>query len=59
MFGRLSAALKEIRDADVGFSTDTPVHLLAGDDVAWDHVVNAYNGTLAAGYEKIFFVAPR
>jgi hypothetical protein len=31
------------------------VHLLADDDIPWEHVVNAYNAALAAEYEKIFF----
>ncbi|NLX14616.1 MAG: hypothetical protein GXY44_13320 [Phycisphaerales bacterium] len=38
-----------------GFVARTPVHLMAGEDILWDHVVNAYNAALAAGYEKIYF----
>lgn len=50
----LRATLDNIRK-EPGFDGQTPVHLLAGDDVAWDHVVNAYNAALAARYEQIFF----
>ena len=32
---------------------------MAGDNVRWDHVVNAYNAALAARYEKVYFAAPR
>lgn len=51
----LPAALRSIRDAGIGFDRQTPVHLLARDDVAWDHVVNAYNAAMAAEFEKIYF----
>lgn len=51
----LVPALRQIREGGAGFDRNTPVHLLAADDVAWDHVVNAYNAALAAEYEKIYF----
>jgi hypothetical protein len=51
----LSEALAAIRASQPGFDGDTPVHLLAGDDVGWDAVVNAYNAALAAEYQRIFF----
>jgi len=53
--GSLAGRLREIREQVPGFDADTPVHLLAADDVAWDHVVNAYNAALAAEYVKIYF----
>jgi len=53
--GSLAGALADIRDHQPGFDTNTPVHLLAGDEVSWDDVVNAYNAALAARYERIFF----
>lgn len=53
---RLSDLLEKIRDEIPGYTTDTPVHLLADDKIAWGHVVNAYNAALAAGFEKIYFV---
>lgn len=51
----LPAALRGIRDGGNGFDRRTPVHLLARDDVAWDHVVDAYNAAMAAEFEKIYF----
>lgn len=51
----LVAALEKIRDQNLGFDAQTPVHLVAGDDVAWDHVVNAYNAAMAARFEKVYF----
>lgn len=53
--GLLAGRLRHIRQQVPGFDANTPVHLLAGDNVAWDHVVNAYNAALAADYVKIFF----
>jgi biopolymer transport protein ExbD len=58
----LTAALAAIIDPQAGhpgFDTRTPVHLLAGDDVRWEHVVNAYNAALAARYERVFFAGSR
>jgi len=51
----LAGRLRHIRQQVPGFDADTPIHLLAADDVAWDHVVNAYNAALAAEYVKIYF----
>ena len=54
----LAAALRSVADPQrgiAGFDRNTPVHLLAGDDVRWDHVVNAYNAAIAARFEKVFF----
>lgn len=51
----LAGALRRIRDLDVGFDSDVPVHLVAGDDIAWDHVVNAYNAAYAAEFKRIYF----
>jgi len=55
--GKLAERLREIRRQVPGFDEDTPVHLLAADNVAWNHVVNAYNAALAAEYVKIFFAS--
>ena len=57
--GILSEALTKIRDEPNGFDCHTPVHLLADDQVPWDHVVNAYNAALMAGYEKILFAGSK
>jgi len=54
--GRLTSELKKIHERIPGFDQDTPVHLLADDNVPWDHVVNAYNAAMAADFEKIFFI---
>jgi biopolymer transport protein ExbD len=52
---QLRAALMELKAPERGFDSRTPIHLLAPDRIAWDHVVNAYNAALAARYERIFF----
>lgn len=52
----LPGELARIRRTVEGFDdAKVPVYLIAGDDVAWDHVVNAYNAALVARYERIFF----
>ena len=51
----LPARLAQIRENEPGFGADTPVYLVAGDSVAWDHVVNAYNAAMGAKYDKIYF----
>jgi biopolymer transport protein ExbD len=52
----LPATLTRIRQTVPGFDdAKVPVYLIAGDDVAWDHVVNAYNAAMVAHYERIFF----
>lgn len=53
----LASALRNIQDPARGFDATTPVHLLAGDEIAWDHVVNAYNAALAARFERVYFAA--
>ena len=54
----LAGALRKIQEQP-GFDPNTPVHLMAGNDVRWDHVVNAYNAAMAARYEKVYFAASR
>ncbi len=51
----LPAALARIRALEGFNDSRVPVYLLAGDDVPWDHVVNAYNAAMTAQYERIFF----
>ncbi len=41
-----------------GFDKDTPVVIMAGDDVRWDHVVGCWNAALRAGCTKIAFGEP-
>ena len=55
----LADRLRQIRDDVPGFDRDTPIVLVAGDDVAWDHVVNGYNAAVAAEFGKIFFSSPK
>jgi biopolymer transport protein ExbD len=55
----LMSRLESIRSDQPGFDGETPVHLIAPDEVPWDGVVNAYNAALAAGYHKVFFVDPQ
>lgn len=38
-----------------GFDTETPVVIVAGDHVRWDHVVSAWNAAVAAGCTTIAF----
>jgi biopolymer transport protein ExbD len=57
--GELGEALRRIQQSQPGFDSQTPIHLMAGDGIRWDHVVNAYNAALAARYEKVFFATPR
>jgi biopolymer transport protein ExbD len=52
---QLAELLTNIKDRTPGYTATTPVHLLADDRIRWDHVVNAYNAALAAGYEQVFF----
>lgn len=51
----LVAQLRRIHDEVPGYDGDTPVYLLAADDVPWDHVINAYNAAMAAEFKKIMF----
>jgi len=55
-FEELSAALREIQQKP-GFDTETPVVIVAGDDVPWDHVVGCWNAALRASCRKVAFAA--
>jgi len=41
-----------------GFDKQTPVVIVASGDVAWDHVVAAWNAAVRAGAAKIAFAEP-
>jgi len=41
-----------------GFDRDTPVVIVAGNDVAWDHVVSCWNAAVRAGATQIAFAEP-
>jgi biopolymer transport protein ExbD len=50
----LAGLLLEIHEQP-GFDKDTPVILVADDEVRWDHVVNAWNAALRAGCTRVAF----
>lgn len=56
-FGRLAEIFVAILQ-NPGFDLETPVILAAEENVAWDHVVNAWNAALRAGYKNIAFAEP-
>lgn len=41
-----------------GFDKETPVVIVATDEVRWDHVVGCWNAALRAGCKNIAFAAP-
>lgn len=53
-FDQLSKMLREFQTRP-GFDPETPVVLVAADDVSWDHVVSAWNAALNAGCTRIAF----
>lgn len=54
-FADLYQVLLGLRSGGLGFDASTPVVIHAEDEVAWDHVVNAFNAARRAGYESISF----
>ncbi len=44
--------------ATPGFDEETPVVIVAGNDVPWDHVVACWNAAVRAGSKKIAFAEP-
>ena len=53
-FDELAESLAEIQRRP-GFDADTPVVIIASDEVAWDHVVGAWNAAVRAGSKHIVF----
>lgn len=53
-FDELAAALTQLQQEAI-YDRQTPVVLIADPDLAWDHVVNAYNAALRAGFDTIVF----
>ena len=51
------AFLRQIQERP-GFDEQTPVVIVADNNVRWDHVVYCWNNALRAGYEKIAFAEP-
>lgn len=56
-FADLPEFLRGIQ-SEPGFDKDTPVVIVADDDVRWDHVVSCWNAALLAGCKNIAFAAP-
>ncbi len=56
-FAELSGFLVQLQDQP-GFDRDTPVVIVAGNDVRWDHVVSCWNAALRAECTKIAFAEP-
>ena len=56
-FGELTDTLRSIH-LQPAFDRETPVVIVAGDDVRWDHVVGGWNAALRAGCERIAFGEP-
>ncbi len=56
-FGALPDFLQQIHQQP-GFDKQTPVVIVAENNVRWDHVVNCWNAALRAGCERIAFGEP-
>lgn len=54
-FRDLAALLEELKGDYWGYDADTPVVIVAGDDVQWQHVVDAFNAGRSARYNNIQF----
>jgi biopolymer transport protein ExbD len=53
----LAGVLRQIQ-GQPGFDAQTPVVIVAKDNVPWDHVVGCWNAAVAAGYERVAFAEP-
>lgn len=56
-FAELSGFLVQLQDQP-GFDRSTPVVIVAGNNVRWDHVVGCWNAALRAECTKIAFADP-
>lgn len=56
-FGMLTDVLLGVQ-AKPGFDAETPIVIVASDDVRWDHVVGCWNAALRAGCKTIVFGEP-
>ena len=56
-FDELAERLGAIR-GELGADAGTSVILMADDALAWDHLANAYNAAMRAGFESIVFGEP-
>jgi biopolymer transport protein ExbD len=63
-FDNMPATFDELVDflrsvhKEPGFDQHTPVVIVAGDEVRWDHVVGAWNAALRADCKRIAFAEP-
>jgi biopolymer transport protein ExbD len=57
-FGDLTVFLKNLQ-GNPGFDDQTPVVIMADDDLAWDHVVGCWNAAVRASCKNIAFGAGR
>ncbi len=53
-FNELAAVLAEIQERP-GFDDETPVVIMAGATMRWDHVVNCWNAAVRVKYKNIMF----
>lgn len=56
-FAELSGFLVQLQQQS-GFDRDTPIVIVAGNDVRWDHVVSCWNAALRAECNNIAFAEP-
>ncbi len=56
-FAALADSLRRIQQKP-GFDRQTPVVIVAANDLRWDHVVSCWNAALRAGCERIAFSEP-
>lgn len=56
-FEALPGMLVQIHERP-GFDRQTPIVIVAENNVRWDHVVNCWNAALRAGCERIAFAEP-
>ena len=56
-FGDLTEFLLGVQ-SEPGFDDDTPVVIVADNDMRWDHVVGCWNAALRAGCKRIAFAEP-
>ncbi|MBI1826766.1 MAG: biopolymer transporter ExbD [Planctomycetes bacterium] len=53
-FEELATRLHDLQQ-NPAYSSDTPVVVMSEPRVRWDHVVNAWNAALRAGYQNVVF----
>ena len=53
-FNELASMLEEIQNRP-GFDDETPVVIMAGGGVRWDHLVNCWNAAVRVKYKNIMF----